>query len=265
MTQLSGQTRSTEQDHEPPGPHEGDRPERDVLRVVRLRRTDEDDRGHVEHRYVLLPSEVQGLDGADAVEVAAVRVSALHRVARTMPGTVRLRLPDGPTAAVDPGLARYWASAAAHARAAASVAGADDDSIVRTTAEDSLAAATIAAFALAPLEPGAGDTPLAVRRAIAFMEAHAAEPITITDVAAAAHMSVRGLQSAFRRAIGSTPLEYLRAFRLQSAHEDLVAADPSRGDSVGGIASRWGLMHAGRFSQRYREVFGESPMTTLHR
>ena len=51
--------------------------------------------------------------------------------------------------------------------------------------------------------------------------------------------------------------------RLARAHEALTAADPTAGDTVTTIAQDWGFMHAGRFSQLYRENYGTSPLVTL--
>jgi transcriptional regulator GlxA family with amidase domain len=57
-------------------------------------------------------------------------------------------------------------------------------------------------------------------------------------------------------------LEYLRRVRLDHAHRDLLAADPSV-DTVMAIAGRWRFSHAGRFSIAYREAFGTPPSQTL--
>jgi transcriptional regulator GlxA family with amidase domain len=50
---------------------------------------------------------------------------------------------------------------------------------------------------------------------------------------------------------------------MDCAHQDLMAGDPSRGDTVAGIAARWGFLHAGRFSIGYRATYGRSPSRTL--
>jgi AraC-like DNA-binding protein len=50
--------------------------------------------------------------------------------------------------------------------------------------------------------------------------------------------------------------------RLQRAHRDLQAADPSV-DTVMAIADRWRFGHPGRFSRAYKEAFGTSPSLTL--
>ena len=45
----------------------------------------------------------------------------------------------------------------------------------------------------------AGDTPQPLRRALAFIDEHAGDPITLNEIAVAARLSPRGLQAAFRR------------------------------------------------------------------
>ncbi|MHC3000483.1 hypothetical protein OB08_15550 [Microbacterium sp. HJ5] len=101
--------------------------------------------------------------------------------------------------------------------------------------------------------------PLSVRRAISFMESHAAEPVTIDDIAVAAGMSTRGLQAAFRRAMGTTPTEYLRGLRLAGAHAQLKEGGPL---TVAEIARAWGFAHPSRFASHYRARYGRSPSET---
>lgn len=113
----------------------------------------------------------------------------------------------------------------------------------------------------APVEiglPPGGKT----RVAVEFMIANAHLPIRTEDVAAAADMSQRSLQSAFRREYGITALDYLRRIRLDRVQEELQIGDPS-GTTVAEIAGRWGFAHLGRFSASYTSRFGEYPSTTL--
>ncbi|HTN55051.1 MAG TPA: AraC family transcriptional regulator [Microbacterium sp.] len=100
-----------------------------------------------------------------------------------------------------------------------------------------------------------------VRRAIAYIDAHAHEPITVDDVAVAAHISTRGLQYAFRRALDTTPAAYLRKVRMDGAHRDLYSSASDR--PVAEIARRWGFGNTSRFSAAYREAYGRSPQETL--
>ncbi|MCJ8504309.1 helix-turn-helix transcriptional regulator [Kocuria flava] len=105
--------------------------------------------------------------------------------------------------------------------------------------------------------------PAAVRRAVAYMEEHLAEPIGLAEIAAAARLSPRGLQAAFRRALDTTPLAHLRLLRLEAAHVELLSADPST-STVAGIAARWGFAHPGRFAAVYRERYGHGPAESLY-
>ena len=112
--------------------------------------------------------------------------------------------------------------------------------------------------------PGAGRVaPAVVRRATACIDAHAAEPITLDDIAAAARVGVRGLQAAFARHGDIGPMGYLRRVRMERAHRDLQHGDPARGDTVAAIASRWGFAAPGRFAVEYRKRYGRPPSRTL--
>lgn len=105
--------------------------------------------------------------------------------------------------------------------------------------------------------------PVHVRRAEDYIDAHAAEPVTLADVAAAAGVSVRSLQAAFRAHRGATPMERLRERRLEIARGRLMEAAP--GTTVLGVVTAVGLGDAGRFSVLYKRRFGESPSETLRR
>jgi transcriptional regulator GlxA family with amidase domain len=104
--------------------------------------------------------------------------------------------------------------------------------------------------------------PRAIRRAAELIEAHAAEPLTVEDIAEAIGLSVRTLQEGFQRFLNTTPMNHLREVRLRHVREELTAANPAS-TTVTEIAIRWGFLHAGRFSARYRKRFGESPSVTL--
>ncbi|MFE6864746.1 helix-turn-helix domain-containing protein [Nocardia sp. NPDC057668] len=133
-----------------------------------------------------------------------------------------------------------------------------------------LAAAALAVFPNTTmdqhLQPGPGAVqPTAVQRAVDYIHAHPARPLTVAELATHAGTGVRALQNAFRASHDMTPLEYLRRVRLNRAREDLAAAEPSDGFSVAIVAARWGFSHPGRFAQLYREAFGHSPKHDLRR
>jgi AraC-like DNA-binding protein len=110
--------------------------------------------------------------------------------------------------------------------------------------------------------PAVGPGP--VRRALEVIEDRYPEPLTITDLAAASHISVRRLQAGFRRHVGVSPMGYLRRLRLDRAHEQLCRAAPGT-TSVTDVAMTCGLRHLGRFAAEYHDRYGETPSQTLHR
>ncbi|MDH6612321.1 AraC-like DNA-binding protein [Streptomyces sp. SAI-208] len=143
-----------------------------------------------------------------------------------------------------------------------------DQPLVASTAAQHLAAAVLATFPnTAVTDPTGTDRqdahPAALRRALAHIDDHADRPLTVAQIAEAAHISVRALQYAFRRHLDTTPLAYLRQVRLAHAHAELAAADPESGATVTDIAARWGFYHPGRFATLYRHTYDRSPRRTL--
>ena len=105
--------------------------------------------------------------------------------------------------------------------------------------------------------------PALVRRAEEYLEANAAEAVTISDLVALCNCSRRALFNAFRKFRDYTPMQFLADSRLKSAHE--VLQTPTSGDTVTSIAYASGFSHLGRFSEAYRHRFGELPSKTLRR
>ncbi|MFC3965280.1 helix-turn-helix transcriptional regulator [Nocardia jiangsuensis] len=102
-----------------------------------------------------------------------------------------------------------------------------------------------------------------VQRAIAFLETHAHENITIGRVAAAAFVTPRAVQLAFRAHLDTTPLGYLKRIRLAGAHDQLQRAGSGDRQTVTSISQHWGFTHSGRFAIDYRHEYGHSPAETL--
>ena len=103
--------------------------------------------------------------------------------------------------------------------------------------------------------------PRAVKRAIDFMHANLAAPITLADLVAAAGVAGRTLFEHFRAFKGTSPMRYLRDARLAEVRRALERAE--LGASITEIATSWGFSHLGRFALDYRRRFGESPRATL--
>ncbi|MDP9799431.1 AraC-like DNA-binding protein [Catenuloplanes nepalensis] len=117
----------------------------------------------------------------------------------------------------------------------------------------------------APLgSEGHDTTPSTVQRAVAFIEANPDLDLTLDDIARAARVTPRMLQLAFRRHLAVTPMAHLRRVRLDRAHASLHAATSTDGQTVTGIAARWGVS-TNRFAEQYQDAYGESPSRTLRR
>jgi AraC-like DNA-binding protein len=105
-------------------------------------------------------------------------------------------------------------------------------------------------------------SPGTLRRAISFIDSNADLDIGIGEIAAAAEVSRRAVQLAFRRHLGTTPTAYLRRVRLDYAHREMLGAAID-GLTVTEVAYRWGFSSPSRFAERYRATFGVSPSQTL--
>ena len=167
--------------------------------------------------------------------------------------------------------ARRWRSAYSYIRrdVAVDTGGEALHPLVTGSAVRHLLSCALAAFpndALADptIEDRRDASGITLRRAISFIEDNLDRDITPADIAAAAHVTIRSVQLAFRRHLEVTPTGYLRQARLSRAHQDLLAADPAR-DSVTAVAQRWGFASQGRFAAYYQRVYGQIPSETLRR
>lgn len=115
-----------------------------------------------------------------------------------------------------------------------------------------------AAHAVAPATP-AGRTGGGLRADVADMAAwiarHAAEDISVADVAAQVHLHPHHAMSVFRAALGVTVGEYLAQCRIARARELLLMTDAAIPD----IAASAGFGSLSQFYARFREHTGEAP------
>lgn len=112
--------------------------------------------------------------------------------------------------------------------------------------------------------PRREQVPLAaVRRAAAYIDAHAHRPVTLEEIASAAGVTGRALQYAFRRYYEVTPIGYLRRARLERADRELRDADPAGSATVTAVARAWGWANPSQFTAAYRRRFGRLPSQTL--
>ncbi|MEU6866169.1 helix-turn-helix domain-containing protein [Streptomyces sp. NPDC046876] len=221
--------------------------------------------------FVAVAAAPQRLAARSAVlEVTALAVPLLREAAQVPDGLQPLHVRFTAPGPVDARAARLWRGSCEYARRVlGSAAAAGIPPLLVAETGRLLAATALAVFSNnltgGPLPAdGLDATPDALRRAVVFIEENAHAQIGLGHIAAAAHVTPRALQYAFRRHAGTTPLAYLRRVRLERAHEDLLAADTGGGATVTTVAARWGFGHTGRFAAAYREVYGVPPSVTLH-
>jgi AraC-like DNA-binding protein len=103
-----------------------------------------------------------------------------------------------------------------------------------------------------------------MRRFRAFLEVNADKPLQIPDICAAIRVAESTLRICCREFLGVGPLKYLWLRRMEQARQALTSGAPAV-RSVTEIATTYGFWELGRFAVAYRELFGESPSTTLSR
>ncbi|GID31574.1 helix-turn-helix protein [Paractinoplanes brasiliensis] len=148
---------------------------------------------------------------------------------------------------------RRWAATVTYLTRLLSAPGeADLHPLMLTAALETAATAAVTVFPNSTMtldyvaDPGQ-VTPAAIRRAVAYADANAASPLTPQNIADAAGVGVRALQTGFRRHVGTTPMGYLRRVRLERAHRDLQAADPHQRRHGGRHRVPLGLRQPGAF------------------
>jgi AraC family ethanolamine operon transcriptional activator len=98
-----------------------------------------------------------------------------------------------------------------------------------------------------------------VDRACELMLLNPDEPLSMLEVCRRVGSSRRKLNYCFQDVLGTSPVKYLRAVRLNGVRRALRAG----GTTVQDAAARWGFLHLGQFSRDYKAQFGEKPSETL--
>ncbi len=110
----------------------------------------------------------------------------------------------------------------------------------------------------------AAPAPFHVRRVEDYIRAHSDQPISLSDLIAVSQVSGRSLYTGFRRFRDTTPMGYLKKYRLALARSAL-SQDVDRPASVTEVALSCGFAHLSRFARDYFTRYGEHPSTTLRR
>lgn len=94
--------------------------------------------------------------------------------------------------------------------------------------------------------------PLALSRTLAFMDRHPDRPMTLDGLATMAGLSRRSFCRAFRRAMGTSPMDYLARQRISRAAELLRRTDAA----VTEIAMACGFTDSNYFARQFRQIMG---------
>ena len=101
-------------------------------------------------------------------------------------------------------------------------------------------------------------------RALAFIEKNHKDPFNIPQICAQIGTSPRTLQLTFQELTGHSPYHYILSRKLHAIQQELVNLNNVT-NPIFQIAEKYGLQHAGRFGQQYKQMFAESPSATVKR
>ena len=85
---------------------------------------------------------------------------------------------------------------------------------------------------------------------------------SISELCLVANVSERTLRAVFVREYGLPPTQYFRAWALDQAHRRFIDGVEDS-ETVTEVATGLGFDHLGRFSIRYKQIYGEPPSETL--
>lgn len=105
------------------------------------------------------------------------------------------------------------------------------------------------------------EVPLFIRNVKKFMIDHAHEMLSIEMILRVAGVSKSKLYDQFQYYYGMSPLVFLKKHRLQKVYK-ILSSGQQQDISISKVAYDWGFSHLSRFSQEYREEFGENPSET---
>jgi AraC-like DNA-binding protein len=111
--------------------------------------------------------------------------------------------------------------------------------------------------------PAATGRDIRLEELLEWIDAHHAEPLTLSQLARRSGESVRNLQYRFRRRVGCSPMQWLRQRRLEAVRAEL--ARPETVVTVADIARRHGFHHLSSFTATFRRTYGVLPSQVLRR
>ena len=96
-----------------------------------------------------------------------------------------------------------------------------------------------------------------VKRILSYISSHYMEPLTLEDIAGAAHISKSECCRCFKRRLHITPFEYLIKYRIYSAA--IMITQSSGRISFSDIAEKTGFNSSSYFNKMFRKYIGLTP------
>lgn len=94
-----------------------------------------------------------------------------------------------------------------------------------------------------------------IKLMLEYIQRHFYEDITIDKIAQCADISESECLRCFKKTIGTTPIQYLKSFRIQKAAELLENTD----EKIVDIGIQCGFQDMSYFSKSFRKVWGDTP------
>lgn len=101
-----------------------------------------------------------------------------------------------------------------------------------------------------------------IMKAAEIIRSRPEKRVSMSDLVRATGVSQRSLRYGFEKFLGVSPTRYRMLVVLNAARQKFISHGAGE-TTVTGVLSELGLWDHGRFAGRYREVFGETPTSTL--
>jgi AraC-like DNA-binding protein len=97
--------------------------------------------------------------------------------------------------------------------------------------------------------------------AVSFIRTHFAQPVTVEEMAASAHMSASSFHQRFKAVTSMSPLQYQKVLRLNEARRLMLFESLDARDAC----QRVGYLSPSHFSREYARFFGAAPARDISR
>lgn len=102
---------------------------------------------------------------------------------------------------------------------------------------------------------------IAVEKAVSFINETLYDKISMPELCTYANVSERTLEYGFQQKFSVSPIQFIKASKLYNVRQEIMLA--KKGYSISEIAQKHGFKHLGQFAKDYKNLFGESPSTTI--